>query len=179
MAQAKKGTTSKAKKSTAKKPAVKKAATRKPADKSGYAFTLITGQENTSKTMENIMTQGKSQFDKFTGDATKTSKEQMDAYMKSGNIFMKGFEDYAKTYMSWAQSSTEKNAQAVKALLSCKSINEYTETQNKWVQQNFDDFMAGATKLSELGVKVTTDALEPINDQFSKSIKKAAETLVA
>lgn len=132
-----------------------------------------------AKDMENIMTQGKSQFDKLSQDASKSTKEQFEALIKSGNIFMKGFEDMTGAYMSWAQSSAEKNSQAVKALLGCKTINEYAETQNKWVQQNFDDFMAGTTKLSELSVKVATDAFEPLNDHVSKSIKKAADSVAA
>ena len=195
MAQAKKKTTNKSKtakstKARATKNHARKASSPKKKKASAKAIgniataqellgTMNKTQQETNKTMETIMTQGKTQFDKLAQDATKSSKQQMDAMMKSGNIFMKGFEDITKTYMSWAQSSAEKNSQAMKALLSCKSINEYTETQNKWIQQNFDDFMAGSTKISELGVKVATDAFEPINDQLSKSIKKAAESVAA
>lgn len=136
------------------------------------------GKPTTSKT-EKTMTQGKYQFDRLTQDAVKGSREQIDAAMKTGNLLMKGIEDVTRTYMSWAQSSAERNSQAVKALMSCKTINEFAETQNKWAQQNFDDFMAGATKLSEVGVRIATDALEPINDQFSKNLKKAVDSVAA
>jgi len=148
------------------------------ANKPNKAVTARSAGKTTSA-MEKTMTQGKQQFDKFTQDAAKGSKDQMDACIRTGTIFMKGFEDLAKTYMDWAQSSAEKNSQAVKSLMSCKTINEFAETQNKWAQQNFDDFMAGATKISELGVRVATDAFEPINDQMSKSIKKAVDSLAA
>lgn len=135
------------------------------------------GKATTSK--EKTMTQGKYQYDRLTQDAVNGNKEQMDAALRAGTVFFKGFEDMTKACMSLAQSSAEKNSQAVKALMSCKTINEFAETQNKWAQQNFDDFMAGATKLSELGVRVATEALEPINDQFSKGLKKAADKMAA
>ncbi len=159
-----------------KKKAVSKKAAPKTAKKASKARS---GQKQTTQVMENIMLQGNPQYDKFAKDATKGSKEQSDAFMASGTMFMKGFEDIAKAYMGWAQSSADKNAQAAKSMLSCKTINEFTETQNKWAQENFDDLMAGATKLSELSVKVTTEAFEPINDQVNKGIKKATESVAA
>lgn len=134
------------------------------------------GKQNT---MEKNMTQGKVQFDRLAQDGVKGGKDQVEAVMKSGNVFMKGFEDIVKTCVTLAQTSAEKNAQAVKSMMSCKTVTEFTETQNKWVQQNFDDFMSGATRLSELSVKLTTEALEPINDQVGKTIRKATESMAA
>ncbi len=132
-----------------------------------------------TKIMENVMTEGTVQFDKLTRDAAKSSKEQTDALIKSGTLFMKGFENITKTYVSFVQDTTEKNSQALKSIMSCKTLNEFTETQNKWAQQSFDDFMSGVTKISELSVKVASEAFEPINDQLSKSVKKASESLAA
>ena len=118
-------------------------------------------------------------FDKMTIDAADSSKVQMDAAMKSGNIFMKGFEDMTQTYMAFAQKTAEKNAQALKTMLSCKTLNEFTDVQNKWAQQSFDDFMKSTTQLSELSVKVATDAMTPINDELGKSLKKATQSMAA
>ncbi len=162
----------KKKQSAAKKPAGlrNKPVTDKKPVKAGTSYIQKT---------EKIMTQGTVQFEKITKDAANNGKESMEAFIKSGNIFMKGFEDIAKAYMGLAQTSVEKNTQAVQSLLSCKTITEFTDLHNKWTQQNFDDFMSGTTRLSELTVKVTTDALEPINDQLGKSIKKAGQSLAA
>ena len=63
--------------------------------------------------------------------------------------------------------------------MSCKDVKELTEAQNKWAQQSFDDMMSGATKISEISVKLATDAFTPINDQMGKTIKKASETMAA
>lgn len=129
--------------------------------------------------MEDIMTQNNTQFDKLTKDATAAGQAQMEALAKSGNIFAKGFEDIFKTYVSIAQTTAEKNAKSMQALMGCKTLNEYTEAQNKMAQQGFDDLTCSLTKLSEMSVKVTTEAFEPINDQVSKSIKKATDSVAA
>lgn len=134
---------------------------------------------NSYKTMESIMTQNKAQYEKLTNEAASAGKENVEAILKSTNIWMKGTEDLFKTYLSLAQESAAKNSEAIKTLLGCKTLNELTEVQNKLAQESFDGFMAGATKLSELTVKLTTEALEPINDQVSKTIRKATDAVAA
>jgi phasin family protein len=135
----------------------------------------------TARKVEKKMTQAqnKVQFDKIAKEAASAGQEQVDVLVKSSTIFAKGCEDFVKTYVSIAQESAEKNSEALKTLLGCKSLNEFTETQQKLAQTSFDEFVSSATKLSELSVKVATDAFEPINDQVSKSIKKVTETIAA
>jgi phasin family protein len=129
--------------------------------------------------MENIMTQGKAKFEKFGQEAAAHGKDHVEAITRSGGIFAKGFEEFLKTYSTLAQSAAERNAQAFKSLLGSKTLNEFTETQTRVAQENLDDFLSGVTKLSELSVRLATETLEPINEQVTKSIKKASESLAA
>jgi len=124
------------------------------------------------KEMETIMTKNTAQFEKLAQDAQKAGQENLDALVEAGNIFTKGFESLVKKSMALAQSGAEKNAEAVKALLSCKTLNEYAETQSKLAQENLDSFLSNVTALSEISVKLAQETLEPINDQFSKTVKK-------
>ena len=72
-----------------------------------------------------------------------------------------------------------KSSENLKAVMACKTITELTEAQNKFAQQSFEDMMQCATRLSELSIKICTEAFEPINDQLAKSIKKASESMAA
>ncbi|MGZ9109000.1 MAG: phasin family protein [Micavibrio sp.] len=128
---------------------------------------------------EKTMTNTKANFEKLTTDTATLNKEQMDAFTKSSTLFMKGSEDILKTYMALAQESVEKSSAAVKTLLGCKTLNELTEVQNKLAQESFDGFVTGATKLSEMSVKIATESFEPLNAQLSKTIKKATEAAAA
>ena len=133
----------------------------------------------TNKAMEAMMPQSKVKFDVFAQEASNASREQMEILMKSGNIFFKGAEGVMQTWMSLAQKSAEKNSQALKSMMACKTLNELTEAQSKFAQQNFDEWMNSSAKISEQCVKVLTEALEPINDQFGKVVRKASEAAAA
>lgn len=129
--------------------------------------------------MENPMIKGNKQFDKLAQDATAAGQEQMDAFMKSCTIWGKGMEDMVQTCIEMAQTAGEKSQAAAKSVMSCKTLNEFTDVQTKLAQASFDEFMTNATKISEKGVKLCTDAMEPINDQMGKAIKKASGAMAA
>lgn len=117
----------------------------------------------------------KANFEKLTSDAAASSKEHLDAFVKCGTLLTKGSEELVKTYIGLVQTSAEKSAEGVKALMACKTINELTETQNKLAQENFETYMSGVTKLSEMTVKLANTSFEPINTQITKTMKKASE----
>ncbi len=125
------------------------------------------------------MTQGQAQFDQFAKEAASLNQEGIDAFVKSGTIFAKGFEVLIKETMSFAQATAEKQMQLTKDAMTSKTINEFSDAQNKLAQTSFDDFMSGTTKITELGVKVLTEAIEPINDQIQKSVQKATDAVAA
>ncbi len=149
--------------------------TQKTATARAAAVAIPITQDNQEISMMNT----KEKSEKMTTDAATMSKEQMDAFMQSGNMFMKGAENFMKTYTSLIQDSVEKNSEAVKSLMSCKTLNELTETQTRLAQDSFDNFISNATKLSEMSVKLATEAFEPINSQMGKSMKKTMDSMAA
>lgn len=124
--------------------------------------------------METMMKQGPIQFDQLAREAGDAGREGVDAFMKSGAIFAKGCEDIIRTATSLAQESAEKQAQYFKDAMSSKTLNEWAEVQNKIAQAGFDDFMEGATKLSEISAKILSEVSEPLNAQMGKAMKKAS-----
>ena len=133
--------------------------------------------------MEVAMTKSKTsapyQFDQLAQEAASASRENIDALTKSGTIVAKGFEEIIREAMSFAQSAAEKQMQYAKEAMSVKTINEFSDVQNKIAQSNFDDAMASATKITELGTKVLTDAIEPLNNQVTKTVQKATDAVAA
>ena len=128
---------------------------------------------------DKTMTNTKTQYEKFATDAQAISREGVEAFVKSGSIWAKGCEQLMRESMTLAQSAAEKQSRFAKEAMACKTINEFADVQNKILQANFDDFMAGATKISELSSKVLTDSAEPISKQAEKTIKKASEQMAA
>ncbi len=143
-----------------------------------------------TKKMENIIMaqpnfnpkdfeKAQAQFDQFTKEAANMNREGIDAIVKSGTIFAKGFESIVRETINIAQASAEKQMQLARNAMTSKTINEFSDAQNKIAQTGFDDFMSGTTKITELSVKVLTDSIEPINDQIAKSVQKASDAIAA
>lgn len=121
----------------------------------------------------------KDQYEKMSGDTTAAMRQNIESCVKSSTSLAKGAEQMIKTIMEVAQESSARNAEAIKALMASRTVNEFAEAQNKLVQQNFDEAMSTATKLSEMAIKISTEALEPVNAQMTKAMKKAGESMAA
>jgi len=123
--------------------------------------------------VESAMNNYKNQYEKLTGDASASFQEGIDSCIKSGNTFAKGAEKIMKALAELSQESAERNAEAVKSLMASRTLNEFAEAQNKLAQQNFDETMSAITKISEMTVKLYTEAFEPINGQVTKAMTAA------
>ncbi len=129
--------------------------------------------------LETNMFKGNKQMEQMTQGAAAMGQDSVEALTKSCSIFAKGMEDIMKTCMEIAQEAGEKSQALTKTMMSCKTLNEFTDMQTKMAQASFDEFMTNATRISEKTVKVCTDAMEPINDQMGKSIKRATDAMAA
>lgn len=176
--------TKKAVKTAAKKPAK----TAKKAVKAAQTTVKEAAKQSTQSNvtplpfinMETLtMKQQTQSYDKLMQEATATAQQQFDAFSQSASLFAKGFERIVKTCMDISQESTDQLAEGTKNLMACKTINEFAEAQNKLSQSYFEQWMGNATKLSEISIKVANESLAPLNDQVSKTIKKAAESAAA
>ncbi len=125
--------------------------------------------------MERMMTKQNFQFDQIASEAANSSREGVEAFIKFGTIFAKGFEDIIRTAASLTQSSAEKQAEYAKQMMGAKTINEFATAQNKIAQASFDQMMANATKISEMSIKVINESIAPLNDQMVKGMNKATK----
>lgn len=140
------------------------------------ALRSISGNAPEMKTyynaMEKTMSNYKDQYEKMSGDASAVVRQGIEGYVRFGTSMMKGCEAIMKTCIEMAQDSAERNSAALKSLMACRTLNEAAEAQNKLAQTNMDDAMSAVTKISEMTIKVCTEACEPLNDQMTKAMKK-------
>lgn len=115
----------------------------------------------------------KNQYEKISSEASSSVRESVENISKSSATFAKGAEQILKTITEAAQGSTQRNAEALKALMATRTLNEFAEAQNKLAQQNFDEAMSTITKLSEMTIKLCSEAFEPINGQVTKAVTTA------
>lgn len=138
------------------------------------------------QTVEQAVAATKEQVEKASTAALKgydefatLNKDGIDAFVKSGNIFAKGAEEVGKAYFAFAQAAAESNVEAAKALMGAKTLNEVVEIQSDLARVSFDKFVAEGTKLSEMGMKVTNDAFEPIQAHTNVVVERFMKPVAA
>lgn len=150
-----------------------------------------------TKTLEELTTQSKQAFEGiikagqeqaekvgqqlFQGydDLASFNKQNVDAIVQSSTVVAKGAEEVSKTVAAFAQSSLEQGVAAGKALMGAKTLKDIIDLQAGFAKQSFDAFMAESSKLSELSVKVTNEALAPINARVNATVEKFGKPIAA
>ena len=112
-------------------------------------------------------------------DFTAIQKACIDALVSAGDVLAKGAEDLGKEYFAFAQAAANANAEAARAMLSAKSLEEIVGLQGAYAQSALDKSLAETTKISELSVKIGNEAIQPIQAQFNAAIEKAIKPIAA
>lgn len=146
----------------------------------GKKYIFIATQQNLNGVkMMNNMNFGQDQMEQMTQTATQQAEEMakmsqsgFDAWMQTTNIWMDNTQNMWKSCTDMMNASREKQAKAMKEFMSCKTLNDMTETSTKIAQATMEDTMSNATAMSEKTIKMCMDSMEPINDQMSKSFQQ-------
>lgn len=144
------------------------------------------GQEAAAKNYEQALAMTKEhvekasqQFYKNIDDLASFNKDNVEAVVKSSSIFAKGYEDLSKSLMAYAQSAMDLGMATGKAMMTVKTVRELVDLQSEYAKASFDGLLAETAKLSEMSVKVTSDALEPINARVNVAMEKFAKPVAA
>ena len=164
--------------------------TTKPASKAATAATAAsetvekTAEKTVEKTVEQAVEAAKEQIEKVSaaatqgyGDFASLQKDAFDAMVRSSEILAKGVEALGKEYFAFAQDSATANSEAAKALLTARSLQEVVDLQSKMVRTNFDKSVDESGKLSEMSLKIASEAFEPLQKQISVAVEAAIKPL--
>jgi len=111
------------------------------------------------------------------GDFTALQNDAFDALVRSGEILARGAEALGREYFAFAQDSVTANSEAAKALLTARSLQEVVDLQSKMVRTNFDKSVDESGKLSEMSLKIASEAFEPLQKQISDAVEAAIKPL--
>ena len=100
------------------------------------------------------------------------SKANIDAFVQANTILVKGFEELSKEIVALTQASIETAATTTKAVFAAKTIKDVVALQSDFTKTSFDKFVSNSSKLSELGVKVASDAIAPVTARVNVAVEK-------
>ena len=124
----------------------------------------------------------KEQVEKATAAATKgfgelkaMTEANMNAAIQSGSVLSKGFEVMGRQFAALTQANVETAFATAQKLAACKNLREASELQTAFAQTAFDKWMSGGSKLTQMGTKMTTEALQPLSARFTDMVEKAGK----
>lgn len=114
-----------------------------------------------------------------TADMTKAAESflafgqgNLDAFVKSGQIWAAGLHAISKQAATTAQASFDETLTAFKAMAAVKTPKDALEIQANLVRTNLEQAVADAGKLSDASLKLATQAFAPITAQMSAAAEK-------
>lgn len=111
-------------------------------------------------------------------DFQKISKQQLEAVNAVAATVTKGFQELAAEFTDFSKKAYAANSAVVEKLLGAKSVESAIQIQTDYAKSVYDGFVAQATKLNELYVKIATEAFKPVQAAFSsagKSVEASVE----
>jgi phasin family protein len=114
--------------------------------------------------------------------AMKTAEEMVafgqgnvEAMMKSGQIWAAGVQDLSKQFAATAQASFEETIATFKAMTSVKSIKDAMDLQSSLARSTMEKTLAESGRLTDASFKLTEQAMAPITARVTLAVEKFAK----
>jgi phasin family protein len=138
-----------------------------------------------------IINTGEAQMDGLTGmtmdttknlvNLTKTTAEiasfgqgNVEAIIKSGQVWAAGWQDISKTMAAATQTHLDQSLSSWKALISVKSLKEAMDLQVRLAQTAFQTAFAETGKLTNASMKLAEQTIAPITERITQAAEKVA-----
>jgi phasin family protein len=116
--------------------------------------------------------------------AMKTAEEMvafgqgnMEALVKSGQIWAAGMQDLGKQIAANAQASFEETMSTFKAFSSVKSLKDAFDLQSNLARTTMEKTLAESGRLTDASLKLTEQTLAPITARVSLAVEKFAKAV--
>jgi len=94
-------------------------------------------------------------------DLAAISRDNVEAAVKANAALSAGIEAIGQEVMAYTKSALKSASEAAHGLLNARTLEDVVRLQADLAKRNFDGFVAGSVKLSELGVSLANEALAP------------------
>ena len=117
---------------------------------------------NIKKGMEKAM--------KSTEEMVAFGQGNVEAFVKSSQIWTAGLQDLSKQFAATAQANLDETMNAFKAFSGVKSLKDAIDLQTNFARSAFEKSMAESGKLTDASFKLTEQALAPISQRMTAAI---------
>lgn len=127
------------------------------------------------KTTQTTVNQGMEKTMKTAEDFLAFGQGNMDAFVKSSQIWAAGMQDISKQVAASAQASFDEAMAAFKAMSGIKSPKDAMDMQANLVRSNLEKAVAETGKITDASLKLAEQAFAPITAQMNAAVEKFAK----
>jgi phasin family protein len=117
------------------------------------------------------LTQGMKSMMKTTEDLVAFGQANLEAFVKSGQIWSAGVQELTKQMATTAKASFEESVSTFKAITTAKSVKEAMELQSTFAKSALEKAMAESNKLTDASIKLTEQTLAPITARVTVAVE--------
>ena len=133
-----------------------------------------------AKNIQNTNTEINKTMDK----AIKTAEEfvsfgqgNIEAIMKSNQIWMTGLQDMSKALAATAQATMEETVSTMKTFAGLRSIKDAIDLQTSFARTSFEKALSESGKMTETSMKLAEQAMAPITARVTVAMEKFGKTV--
>ena len=104
------------------------------------------------------------------------SQGNVEAMVKSGQIWAAGVQDLSKQIAANAQASFDETVSTFKALTSVRSLKDALDLQATFARSTMEKTLAESGKLTDASMKLTEQTLAPLTARLSLAVEKFAKS---
>jgi len=108
---------------------------------------------------------------KSTEDFVAFGQANIEAFVKSSQIWTAGVQDLTKQFATTAKASFDESVSTFKALSTVKSVKEAMELQSTFAKTSMEKAIAESNKLTDASIKLTEQALAPITARVTTAVE--------
>ena len=97
----------------------------------------------------------------------KFSKQQIEAVTAVTSTVTKGLQEIAVESTDYSKKAFAENSAVVEKLMGAKSVETAIQIQTDFAKTAYEGFVAQASKINQLFVKLATEAFKPVETAFA------------
>ncbi len=133
----------------------------------------VAGIENTQ--LENTQTEMKTNMDnaiKSAEDLVSFSQGNVEAVVKSGQIWAAGVQEFTKSFATLAQAQMDQTVSVWKAMSGVKSLKDAMDLQSNLARSTVEAAMNETGKLTDASMKLAEQTFAPITARVTLAVEK-------
>ena len=135
------------------------------------ALTVETKMQNAAEHIEKANRELSSRVE----EATSFTSNNLDAAVQAVNVVAEGIKDVNQTICNSIQQALQTAMSTGKAMMGVKSLRDVMQIQSEYIKTTFDTVMADTTKISEIAVRCSSQAAEPLNARVTEVVEKVSK----